>query len=200
MESNQIGFVPALSGLEENELANLKKRTQQYHQILHNTEAYRSVWSNELKNLISESLRHMGTYADLKGEIVVHNKMENLEAVQFTLGSALSGMKEEVSKHVHRTLIKHNGSLVYQQLFNGKIMVVINFPYIEGYGQPQPPKTLAIYRPEEIKAPYLIRHMEEFVQTIANWEDFDDDEPREANQAIGFKLNFDADKSIQTNG
>ena len=58
---------------------------------------------------------------------------------------------------------------------------------IEGYGQPRPPKTIAIYRPDEIKGPYLVRHMESFISEVTNWEDYDDDEPH---QRIGFHLNF----------
>ncbi len=196
-KTEPIGFFRSESVATDRDLANLKKRTEIYHDVLKNTQDYRKVWTDSLRQMIGESLAHMASLVGLKGEIVVHEKMDNLEAVQFTLGSALSGMTEEVSKNVHRSLIKHNGSLVYQQLFNGKIMVVINFPYIEGYGQPAPPKTIAIYRPEEIKLPYLIRHMEEFVQSIISWEDFDDDVPQEGNQTIGFKLNFDGEQSNQ---
>ena len=96
-------------------------------------------------------------------------------------------MFHKVGEDIKRHLIKNNGSLVYQQLFNGKVVVVINYPYIETYGQPHPPKTIAIYRPEELKEPYFVRHMEEFVKEVTNWEDYDDDEP---NQRIGFQMNF----------
>jgi hypothetical protein len=194
-EKKHIGFFPQDTGSVDRDLANLKKRTDRYFEVLENTQAYRKLWSDSLRQMIEESLAHMAQVVGLKGEIVVHEKMDNLEAIQFSLGSALSGMTEEVAKNVHRTLIKHNGSLVYQQLFNGKIMVVINLPFIEGYGQPAPPKTVAIYRPEEVKLPYLIRHMEEFVQTVISWEDFDDDVPQEGNQTIGFKLNFDTEQA-----
>jgi len=82
------------------------------------------------------------------------------------------------------------------QLFNGKVIVIINYPFIEGYGQPQPPKTVAIYRPEELKEPFFVRHLEEFITEVYNWEDYDDDEKpgAERNQKIGFKLNFEKDK------
>ncbi len=93
-------------------------------------------------------------------------------------------MYQKVNEHINRDLIKFNGALIYQQLFNGKIVVVINYPQIEDYSQPKPPKTIAIYRPEELKEPFLIRHLEEFVQEITNWEDYDDDEPM---QRIGFQ-------------
>jgi hypothetical protein len=70
-------------------------------------------------------------------------------------------------------------------------LVLINYPFIEKYGQQQPPKTIAIYRPEEIKVPFILRHLETFISEITNWEDYDDDAP-EPNQRIGFKMNFDA--------
>jgi hypothetical protein len=114
--------------------------------------------------------------------------------VTLTLGSTASGLAETVGGSIRRDLIKQGGSLVYQQLFNGKVLVLINFPYIEKYGQPQPPKTIAIYRPEELKEPYFLRHIETFVSDITAWEDYDDDVVPEPNQRIGFKLNFQEEK------
>ena len=123
----------------------------------------------------------------LNGTVEVRSELENLEAIDLTLGTVRSGMSHRVNETIQRDLIKHNGALVYQQLFNGKVMVLIQYPYIEGYGEPRPPKTIAIYRPEELKDPYFIRHIEEFMQEITLWEDYDDDEPH---QRIGFQLNF----------
>ena len=57
-------------------------------------------------------------------------------------------------------------------------------PHIEGYGQPKPPLTLEILRPDELKAPFIIRHMEAFLKDITDWEDFDDEEQKSS--AIGF--------------
>ena len=93
-----------------------------------------------------------------------------------TLGSEESGITEIINEKTDKPLIKHNGSLVYQQLFNGKVQVMIGFPYIEGFGEPRQPKVIGIYRPEEIKPPFLVRHMEDFIKEITMWEDFDDDE------------------------
>ncbi|NJN35339.1 MAG: hypothetical protein HC817_14875 [Saprospiraceae bacterium] len=96
---------------------------------------------------------------------------------------------------IKRDLVKHNGSLVYQQLFNGKILVLINLPFIEKYGQPQQPRSIAIYRPEELKEPFILRHVEALISDVTNWEDYDDDAPtQDPNQRIGFKLNFEEPK------
>ena len=112
--------------------------------------------------------------------------VENLEAIVISLGQTKSGLYEQVNPDVQRHLIKDNGALIYQQLFNGKVVVMIVYPAIDGYGQPQQPKTLAIYRPEEIKPPFIIRHMEEFVKEITNWEDYDDDD--QPIQKIGYRV------------
>lgn len=176
--------------LSEHELANLKHKVQNYDSILKNTMNYRSQWDGEtgLKNQIQAILQKMVDVTNLDANIEIKDDLANLEAVVLNLGTEKSGLAEKVSDDVQRSMIKHNGSLIYQQLFNGKIIVVIHYPFIENYGQPRPPKTIAIYRPEELKPPYFVRHVEEFISDISNWEDFDDDDPQ---KKIGFKLNFE---------
>lgn len=174
----------------DSQLFNLKRKVKQYEEVLQNTLQYREKWKTETRAQIQATLRDMLEATGFGARIEHRADVENLEAIVLTLGQSKSGMYHKVSEDLQRHLIKHNGSLVYQQLFNGKIIVLINYPFIENYGEPRPPKTIAIYRPEELKEPYFLRHMEEFLQEITNWEDYDDDEP---NKRIGFKLNFGAD-------
>ncbi len=173
----------------ETELFNLQRKVRQYEEVLQNTQEYRKSWHEHTRNDIQKTLQRMIEHTGLKATVELRSDIENLEAIVLSLGQAKSGMYQKVSDDVQRHLIKHNGSLVYQQLFNGKIIVLLNYPFIENYGKPRPPKTIAIYRPEELREPYFIRHMEEFVQEVTNWEDYDDDEP---NKRIGFQLNFGA--------
>ncbi len=170
------------------DITNLKKRIQKYNEILANTRSYRDAWRDGLKQEIIDVLSEVIENSDLEAEIEVKEHLENLEAIELSLGHVKSGLFESINDKVKKHLIKHNGSLIYQQLFNGKIIVLIYYPSIEGYGQPRPPKTIAIYRPEELKQPYVIRHMEEFIKDVSDWEDYDDDEP---SKKIGFKLNFE---------
>ncbi len=169
------------------QLMSLKKKVDQYHGILQNTKDYRAAWKDALRQEIIDHLENMVEATGLQAKVETRSDMENLEAVVLSLGETKSGMYQQVGTDIERHLIKHNGSLIYQQLFNGKVIVLINYPYIENYGQPRPPKTIAIYRPEELREAFFIRHMEEFITEITNWEDFDDDEP---NKRIGFNLNF----------
>lgn len=173
------------------DLSNLKRKVGFYQEVLNNTISYREVWEKSLKNDIRTQLEAMVKETGLTATVELKENLENLEALVLSLGQAKSGIYEKVNEHVQRHMIKHNGALVYQQLFNGKIIVLINYPMIEGYGEPRPPRTLAIYRPEEIKPPFLIRHMEELIKEVTVWEDYDDDEPTpNANQKIGYRLNF----------
>lgn len=172
------------------DLSNLKRKVNQYQEVLKNTNTYRETWKSTLKASIIDQLKNMVMECNLEAEIEVKEEMENLEAIVLNLGETKSGLYEKINKDVNRHLIKHNGSLIYQQLFNGKIIVLINFPLIEGYGQPHPPRTIAIYRPEEIKPPFVVRHLEELIKEVTNWEDFDDDKPANSNQKIGYRLNF----------
>ncbi|MBK9255714.1 MAG: hypothetical protein IPM42_09530 [Saprospiraceae bacterium] len=132
------------------------------------------------------------------GVVLERDNVENLESVVLDLGRSSSGISENMEgSGVKRTMIKSNGSLIYQQLFNGKIMVMILSPHIEGYGQPKPPMSLEILRPDELREPFIIRHMEAFLRDITDWEDFDDDEPiKNTNNSfspIGFNVHSDSE-------
>jgi len=172
------------------DISNLKRKVTLYQEVLENTKNYRQVWKDSLKDNILNQLNGLVKESGLQATVEVKESLENLEAILLSLGQMKSGIYEKLSDDVLRHLIKHNGSLVYQQLFNGKILVMITYPMIEGYGQPRPPKQVAIYRPEEIKPPFIIRHLEEFLKEVINWEDYDDDEPATGQQKIGYNLNF----------
>jgi hypothetical protein len=177
-------------GFKEAETHSLTRKVARYKEVLENTKNYRELWTATFKNELIDVLSRISKTAGLDCKIDVRSDIKNLEAVVLSLGSEDSGLGEPVGDDIHRSLIKQNGSLVYQQLFNGKILVLINYPYIEKYGQPSPPKTIAIYRPEELKEPYFVRHLETFLNEIIHWEDHDDDLV-DANQRIGFKFNFE---------
>lgn len=169
------------------ELFNLKRKVVQYREVLANTEKYRETWKAHLKDFIIKQLENIAVAIDLKVKVEEKVQMENLAAVVLSLGTVKSGMFQKIDSGIEMPLVKHNGALIYQQLFNGKVIVLIQYPHIENYGQPRPPKTIAIYRPEELKEPYFIRHFEEFLQELTSWEDYDDDEPA---KKIGFEMNF----------
>lgn len=178
-----------------NEYRNMIAKAEQYRAVMSNTEQYRLDWQNYLKKTIEDQLRTLGEACKLDFVIEKNEKVQNAESVIFSLGKHASGIAEKVDDDTLRHLIRHNGMLVYQQLFNGKVQVMMIQPYIEGFGEPRPPKVFAIYRPEELKPPFIQRNMEDFLRILIEWEDFDDDEPA---QKIGFNLPYKMDKTPKT--
>lgn len=161
-------------------------KVERYQMALANTKAYRERWDEQLRTQITSELENMLKVANLDGKIEVQDKVRHLEFIVLSLGSEESGISEIINDKTDKPLIKTNGSLVYQQLFNGKVQVMIGYPFIEGFGEPHPAKIIGIYRPEEIKTPFLIRHMEDFIKEITQWEDFDDDDTPSAR--IGYQI------------
>src|SRR5690606_35134973 len=103
-----------------------------------------------------------------------------------------SGLSESLENtDLKNTMVKNNGSLIYQQLFNGKIMVMLLSPNIEGYGEAKPPKSLEIICPDETTEDLILNHIERMLQDIVEWEDYDDDDrgKKMAFQPIGFQHN-----------
>jgi hypothetical protein len=175
------------------DVGSLIVKVNKYKQVLQNTIEYRESWHSDIKPLLINALNEIIEDTKLnKAEVIVRDNIENLETVILDLGRSSSGISENITDSgVKRTMIKSNGSLVYQQLFNGKIMVMVLSPHIEGYGDPKPPKTIEILRPDELKPPFIIRHMEVFLRDITDWEDFDDNEPEKKTNSfnpIGFNI------------
>lgn len=163
----------------------LHRKVLEYKNILANTEKFREEWKSHLKDRIVKTLKEISKAVELDAFVEVQTPVVNLEAVVLTLGVEKSGLAQRIDSHLKRDFIKQRGALIYQQLFNGKIIVLIQYPAIENYGQPHEPKTLAIYRPEELQPEFFLRHLEELMSEITRWEDFDDDQPA---KKIGFQI------------
>jgi hypothetical protein len=175
-----------------NEYNNLKSKVKTYTAILHNTTQYREEWHSHLKDDLINQLETACLQAELDASIEVKDQLKNLEAIILSLGKVHSGIYEDLEGDMKRQFVRLNGSLVYQQLFNGKIIVMIVYPFIEGLGEPRPSRMIAIYRPEELKPPFIIRHMEEFIKEMAEWEDYDDDDKQ--SHKIGFNVGYQLSK------
>jgi hypothetical protein len=175
------------------DFGSLRVKADAYKRVLENTHNYRKAWHDEIKPLLLKNLKLIIDEIGVKSEIKEVNNIENLEAVILDLGKSSSGISESLEDTgIKRTMVKQNGALIYQQLFNGKVMVMISSPHIDGYGEPKPPKSLEILRPDELKEPFVVRHVELLLKDITEWEDFDDDQPQKTTigfNPIGFGLN-----------
>jgi hypothetical protein len=170
-------------------LSALKSKVEKYVQVKQNTFDYREQWKSETKELINKTLQKVIDETPLEAEIEIKDEVENLEVIVMNLGRMKSGIREKLDGDESRSVVRSNGMLVYQQLFNGKIVVLFVQPFLEGYGQPQQPKSVEIVRPKELNEGFIIRHVEEFLKDLIAWEDYDDDQPS-SNNPIGFSTKF----------
>lgn len=178
--------------LRMTDYANLQKRVRDYERVLANVQQYRNVWTDSLKDTIARKIEQMIKTTKLDAMVEKKEQFGNLESVVCALGKSASGIFARVDEDTNKPLIKDFGNLVYQQLFNGKIQVMVILPFIEGLGRPLPPKTLGIFRPEELTDGLFAGHMEEFLRMVTEWEDYDDDEPS--------KIGFQHPPSLQMSG
>ena len=168
------------------EIGSLAATAGAYKQVLENTLKYREQWETTLKGMLKSALEEIVQKTELRAEVKLQDKIENLESLVLDLGKSSSGISEDVEDSgVRRIMVKSNGSLIYQQLFNGKIMVMIMSPYIEGYGEPKSPRMLEILRPLEVKESHILKHVEALIKDLIEWEDYDDEEPNK--NGIGFQ-------------
>jgi hypothetical protein len=166
------------------ELTLLTKKINQYTEVIKNTELYREKWDAETRQMIVTTLENIIKETKLDAEVEIHDQYSGLEGVSLVMGIKESGIFERLDDDVKKALIRANGNLLFQQLFNGKISVWVNYPFIEGIGEPRPPAMLEILRPNELKEVNILRFVEQFIDDISAWEDFDDD--KSPGQGIGF--------------
>lgn len=167
----------------------LTNKVEKYLKTKQNTIDHRQEWQDKYRAFITDTLQGVIDNTNLEAEIELRDDMENLEVIVFNLGRVKSGIREKLDADESRSIVRNNGMLVYQQLFNGKIVVMIVAPFLEGYGQPPQPKTLEIVRPNELNEGFVLRHVEELLKEVTSWEDYDDDQPAPS-ATIGFNTNF----------
>lgn len=171
-------------------IARLNSLVEQYKQVLDNTHTYRQQWQDHTRNYIQQLLENLLEKTGLKAQVTLRRQIENLEALVLDLGRSSSGLSENLENtDLKHTMVKNNGALIYQQLFNGKLMVMLASPHIEGYGEAKPPRSLEIIRPDEATEDLIHSHVERLLNDIIEWEDFDDDDRNKKVpfQPIGFQ-------------
>lgn len=67
-------------------------------------------------------------------------------------------------------LTRFGGYLSYSQVFNGKILVGISYPYVEDLQDATPNKGLALLDPSEITEEMILEHVDTFLREITEAE------------------------------
>ena len=164
----------------------IKNRAIKYHSILQQVIDFRDAWGDHLKEFIRSNAELILKHTEISAQIEIEEKFENLESVTISLGKTISGIAENVDGTDKRTIVKDKGALIYSQLFNGKVQVWMTYPLIEGLMQPKPPKMIGIYAPAEFNENLILSDFDEFFKELIEWENYDDDQPGQEINKIGF--------------
>ena len=164
----------------------IKERAIKYKNILQQVLDYRDDWDNRLQKFILDSIDDILSHTDISANVEIEEKFENLDTISVYLGKSESGIAETFGSGTKRNIIKDMGSLNYSQIFNGKVQVWMTFPLIEGLMQPQQPKMIGIYAPPEFNIDLMLSNFDEFFKMLIDWENYDDDQPSQQTNKIGF--------------
>lgn len=166
----------------------IRKRASKYAQILQQVLDFRADWEKKLKDYIVKTSTEVLKHADIDAKINIEEQYENLESIGISLGKHVSGISEVIDENTNRTIIKDRGSLMYSQLFNGKVQCWMTYPLIEGLMQPKQPMLIGIYAPSEFDEDLILSNFDTFFKELIEWENYDDDQPGQQNQVnrIGF--------------
>jgi len=166
-------------------LTSLKEKIKFMNVVLKNSKNYRKTWNSSTKDFIFNNLETIIKKTKLKADVQYSDHIQGLEAVSMSLGYVESGIYEKMSNKAKKPLLRMNGILIFQQLFNGKISIFINYPYIDGVGEPKNPEMFEIVRPHELTEEKIVEYVERFIEKVYTWEDYDDDIPPKP-KGIGF--------------
>ena len=164
----------------------IKERAQKYTNILDQVVIFRDAWGEQLKDFIVKTSEKVLSQTGINAKIEVEERFENLESITISLGKAISGIAENVDGVTKRNIIKDKGSLIFSQLFNGKVQAWMTYPLIEGLMQPKPPKMIGIYGPPEFNEDLILKNFDDFFKELIEWENYDDDQPGQSINRIGF--------------
>ncbi len=164
----------------------IKDRASKYTDILQQVIDFRNAWAGGLKENIKATSKKILKHTGINAQIEVEERFENLESITISLGKSISGIAENVDGVNKRTIIKDKGSLVFSQLFNGKVQAWMTYPIIEGLMQPKQPKMIGIYGPPEFNDDLILKNFDDFFKELIEWENYDDDQPGQQINRIGF--------------
>ena len=160
----------------------IKSLMQGYGEELANIEARRNQWINRTRDEIYKTLgniKNLAKIEDLVTQKVVGDN--NSEAVNIGFPDRHSGIVYRIGGEIS-VAVKYGGYLSFSQIYNGKIVVFIEYPYVEKYVGKTEHKLLSVHEPSDFTEDLVFSYFENFIKEMILWES------RDINP-IGFKIN-----------
>lgn len=139
----------------------------------------RKEWSERVKPMLISIFERLIERFQLPCHVGSHHQLKNQDTIFLAFDDLPSGVENTETQEV---FIKQGGGLAYSQNVNGKISVLIVYPYIHGIkGEAGASKEISIYKPHTITEDLVLRHLDKFFRQSVQWECF-------LREPIGYKM------------
>ncbi|HEY5750386.1 MAG TPA: hypothetical protein VIU12_30185 [Chryseolinea sp.] len=138
------------------------------------TQQRRDLWKSQTKGQVLSILNAVKDEYKTLFYTQAVDAIKNQEFVNLHLLQRHSNIFEidergDGSKSIHAYLID-GGYLVYTQAVNGRIYVIISYPYVAGIIERIQDKVVGCYEPSDISEKLVLDHVKQYLDEMLRWE------------------------------
>ena len=151
-------------------LEHLEERVNEYNNSIQNLLDKRLLWQRETKNLILNTLHRVVNTYPIGWKVQHLNWIHTTEAVNITFESFPEKFADKSAQLPAFNLLP-GGALIFSQLYNGDIDIIVVFPLTENWMPAEKDIVeLGIYSPSEITESLILEKVGEFIKDFIKWE------------------------------
>lgn len=160
---------------EHQNFKNLKVALEKFTVATDQIYRRRRVWKDDIKDRLYNVLRNIRLHSGMKFEIKKNESIDNLNSISFGFSNKISGISTvEVNPFTEVETTKHydknEGYLMFSQTYSGKILIVINYPFVHGFIEESDPEILKIVEPGNLDIGTILDVVTEYVEKMVTWE------------------------------
>jgi hypothetical protein len=164
----------------------IKDAFDKYTDTLKKVNERRELWTNETKTNIINTLTLVKDTFKFDWQVQRLEGTKNYQTINICFNKKNSGIVDVKIDEVtgkekgFKAYTKSGGYLAFCQSYNGKINVIIGFPYIDEWVSQMDAKVIDTIEPELVTEELISKHVVNFLETMTDWEGKD-------RESIGFK-------------
>lgn len=151
-------------------IEHLEERVNEYKNSIHTVVNKRILWETEVKNLIIEVLNKVEGKYEIGWKVQHLSWIHTNEAINITFDSFPPELIEKTNQ-IPTYQFLQGGALVFSQLYNGDIEIIVLFPVPENWIPIENDMLeFGTYEPSAITEKLVIEKVDEFLKEMIKWE------------------------------
>lgn len=151
-------------------IQNLKEKVDALNMANHNIAKNREVWATKTKPLLVEVLGQIVREFPIGWYVQKLDWDQNLEGVNITFKPTNSGIVTKTNSSA-KSYLKHGGTIVFSQSYNGEVFVIILYPYVDNFVGKSDNLILGRFNPGIIDEEFIVKKVAEFLDHMIVWEE-----------------------------